>query len=273
MVRELGLGSPSLGLASTVERYQRLVAERFLRGQGKAAANRLISWGWVAPGIGYLALLRFFGLGTDPRAPLPEDIPERRASAAQLLTADLHAAEETMALVLSDLAAARALIVDVRVNGGGFDRVALAIAGCLADERRMAFSKCARWGDTTTEAQAIHVEPVPEGPRFGGPLYLLTSERTASAAEVFTLALRCRRQVTLVGSSTLGIISDNLRKRLPNGWTVSISNEIYSAPDGSIPEGRGIAPDVPTVVFDPNDFHGGLDVAVAEATRLALSGR
>jgi carboxyl-terminal processing protease len=56
---------------------------------------------------------------------------------------------------------------------------------------------------------------------------------------------------------------------LPNDWTVSISNEIYSAPDGTVYEGTGIKPDVSTVVFDPRDFYGGLNAAIEEATRLA----
>lgn len=83
--------------------------------------------------------------------------------------------------------------------------------------------------------------------------------------------MRCLPHVTSVGSRTLGILSDNLRKRLPNGWTVTISNEMYYAPDGSIPERVGLAPDVPTVVFDPHDFMGGLDVAIATALRLATA--
>ena len=242
MVRELGLDSPSLGLASTIERYQRLVMERFLRGRGKTAGNRLATWGWVAPGVGYLNLLRFFGFADGAAVRALEDLPGRRADAARLLEADLEAADAVMARVLGDFSNARALIIDVRVNGGGFDRLALHVARWFADSKRVAFSKCARWGDTTTELQPIHIEPAPDIATFAKPVYLLTGERTASAGEVFALALRCLPQVTLVGKRTLGIMSDNLRKYLPNGWAVTLSNEIYSAPDGAVHEGDGIAP-------------------------------
>ena len=271
MVRELGLESPSLGVPSTVERYQRVVADRFLKGRGQSAANRLVTWGWLAPGVGYLNLLRFFGFTDNAETRAWEDLPERRSTAAQLLADDLVAADEVMARALGDLASASSLIVDVRVNGGGFDRLALHIARWFCDRKRLAFSKCARWGDARTELQPIEVEPPAGNVPFTKPVYLLTGERTASAAEVFALGMRCLPHVASVGSKTLGILSDNLRKRLPNGWTTSISNEIYSAPDGSIPERNGLAPDVPTVVFDPQDFLGGLDVAIATAVRLATA--
>lgn len=269
MVRELGLESASLGVATTVERYQRVVAERFLRGNARTAANRLMTWGWVAPGVGYLNLLRFFGLEDSPQARAWQDLPESRAVAAQLLQADLAAADAAMAHVMSDLSDARSLIVDVRINGGGFDRLALHVARWFCDRSRVAFSKQARLGEEFTELQPIEIAPPVQTSPFTKPVYLLTGERTASAAEVFALGMRCLPHVTSVGSTTLGILSDNLRKRLPNGWITSISNEIYSAPDGSVPERIGLVPDVSTVVFDAQDFLGGLDVAIATAVRLS----
>jgi carboxyl-terminal processing protease len=271
MVRELELDSPSLGLASTVERCQRVVASRFLRGRAQTAANRLMTWGWLAPGVGYLNILRFFGFADSPQTRAWEDLPEQRSTAAQLLAADLVAADEVMTRVFSDLSAASALVVDVRINGGGFDRLALHIARWFCDRERVALSKCARWGGGLTDLQPIEIAPPTGNTPFTKPVYLLTGERTASAAEVFALGMRCQPHVTSVGSATLGILSDNLRKRLPNGWTVTISNELYSAPDGSIPERIGLAPDVPTIVFDPHDFLGGLDVAITTAVRLAMT--
>jgi C-terminal processing protease CtpA/Prc len=50
--------------------------------------------------------------------------------------------------------------------------------------------------------------------------------------------------VRSIGTPTAGMLSDNLNKVLPNGWTYSLSNEIYTAADGEVYEGRGIAPQV-----------------------------
>ena len=50
-----------------------------------------------------------------------------------------------------------------------------------------------------------------------------------------------------MGQDTAGMLSDNLLKPLPNGWELSLSNEIYTSCDGQVFEGRGIAPDVPEI--------------------------
>lgn len=40
----------------------------------------------------------------------------------------------------------------------------------------------------------------------------------------------------------MGVFSDTLYRRLPNGWEFTLSNEIYRAPDGALFEGVGIPP-------------------------------
>ncbi len=76
--------------------------------------------------------------------------------------------------------------------------------------------------------------------------------------------------VTRVGQPTLGIFSDDLAKHLPNGWITSLSNEIYTAPDGSLYEGDGIPPQIVTPVFSETDFKNRLKIAVDTAAARAL---
>jgi C-terminal processing protease CtpA/Prc len=102
-------------------------------------------------------------------------------------------------------------------------------------------------------------------------VYLLTALRTASAGEIFTLCMRTLPHVTLVGEATMGILSDNLKKHLPNGWTCSISNEFYRTPDGVLYEGPGIPADVEVPVFDEHDFHTTYMLAFERARQLAVN--
>ena len=78
--------------------------------------------------------------------------------------------------------------------------VARALAGRFASERVVGYSKYAGDADEATP-QAIFIEPS-KGRRYTGPVYLLTSDYTLSAAEVFTMAMRELPNVTHVGQAT-----------------------------------------------------------------------
>src|SRR5262249_1307333 len=186
MIEAFALESASLGERRTIAAYQRYVADEILGGRARVAGNNLVTWGFVAPRIAYVALLRLFGFPDTPDAIAATGLPKRRYEVADLLRDDLAAVDGIFDTVLRDVADADALILDVRVNGGGFDRLGIRIANRFADRRRLAFTKCALVpagaGKTSRlgPAQPQHVEP--EGQvRFTKPVYLLTAERTASA--------------------------------------------------------------------------------------------
>ena len=52
--------------------------------------------------------------------------------------------------------------------------------------------------------------------------------------------------------------------RLPNGWELGLSHQIYLAPDGSEFEGVGIPPDV-TLPVDVAAYKAGYDPLIAAA--------
>ena len=79
--------------------------------------------------------------------------------------------------------------------------------------------------------------------------------------------------VTGVGEATLGILSDNLYKRLPNGWEVSLSNEIYETADGTCWEMLGVPPVVDAPVYDAGDPMRALRRTVEVALDLARVAR
>jgi carboxyl-terminal processing protease len=242
--------------------------EMFLGSRFRATTNRMMIYGEIAPGVGYLTLFGEFGHADTPRARAALDLPRPRLEAAAFLADEIEALRRSLDEVVAALAPMTALIVDVRLNYGGYDRLALDFAARFADRPRAAYAKKTWFQGAVVAQQRIAVTP--RGPSLSHlPVFLLTSRQTASAGEILVLAMRALPNVTTVGEATLGILSDNLYKRLPNGWEVSLSNEIYEAPGGALYEGCGIPPDVGTPVYDPTDIRAGLRRAVDRAVQLA----
>lgn len=188
------------------------------------AANDLLTW-FVVDGIGYLAIDAMIGFGNS------EDTDD-----------ELAALEVGLDRAMQDLRDAQALVVDVRRNGGGRDFLSLAIASRFVANETLAYSKQARLGSGRTELIDIYLSPR-GAVQFLNPVFVLTSNETASAAEVFTLAMRALPNVILVGEATQGGLSDQLDKSLTNGWPASVANEYYLSPEGELFETTGIPVD------------------------------
>jgi len=115
-------------------------------------------------------------------------------------------------------------------------------------------------------------ETVPyQGTRYLKPIYMLTSELTASAAEVFTLRMRELPNVVQVGETTQGIFSDSTEKGLPNGWVLAMSTEIYRDPRGQNYEGAGVSPVVQYRVIGAEHAADGYRNAILRAAKLAAT--
>jgi carboxyl-terminal processing protease len=207
-----------------------------------------VIWGHLGGDVGYLSINAMAGFANDTDA----------AGDRALLKPVLDQA-------LQDLKDTRALVLDVSHDLGGDDEVAADIAARFTDQKREAYSKRAYRGGA---AQSFQMSPY-DGTRYLKPVYLLTSELSASAAEVFTLRMRNLPQVTQVGEPTQGIFSDSTDKGLPNGWTLSLSTEIYRDPRGNNYEGVGLPPTMPYEVFGGDSMSEGYRVAILQAAELA----
>jgi len=171
-------------------------------------------------------------------------------------------AKDAFMQIARALPLAEAYIVDVRFNPGGSDDIAMAYASFFAAKPTPAFSKTTRMRDGFTAATQV---VTPKGPRhLPQPVYLLTSDYTGSAAEIFTLAMRELPQVTTMGTNTGGGLSDGLNFTLPNGWDLGLSHQIYLTPTGQAFEGVGIPPDIPLPV-DVDAYRTGRDPLIAAA--------
>lgn len=208
----------------------------------------------LAGGLGYLRVTQF-----DDFADESYDVDRKKFG--QALDTVFAVAEED---------GWRGLVLDLRLNDGGFDSLSLALASRLTDEPHLAFKKRAR--DTRapsgfTPYETLRVSPSTR-PGFHGPVALLVSDLTVSAGETAVMALLNRSpKPTLIGRPTQGILSDTLTRTLPGDWTLDLSNEDYRSADGQSFEGRGIP--VPegfrTPVFTAEEVSGGCDSAIARA--------
>lgn len=159
----------------------------------------------------------------------------------------------------------KALVIDVSKNFGGADSVARKLASLFTRTRVVGYYKYP--GDGTGEIpQPITVPPTTGPLLFDGPIYLITSRSTISAAEILVMCLRALPNVVHIGAATRGSLSDVLNKPLPNGWSISLSNEVYLDADRKAWEGRGIPPHIAFNVYrDQRDAGGD---AVEAARRL-----
>ncbi len=198
------------------------IGERLAGGTLKKGARKTIRYGLINDRIGLLSIRAMEGCGG-------------RKAVARAMDRAIQAFEPC-----------EAVIVDVSLNGGGLDVISSQIAGYFTPDRIVGYQKYA--GDAAESApQPIYIEPSKQPP-FTGPVYVITSEETASAAEIFVMAMRALPNTVHVGQVTEGILSDTLDKRLPNGWEITLSNEIYLDSASSPWEDSGIPPHVPIVV-------------------------
>ncbi|MBT9393495.1 S41 family peptidase [Hymenobacter sp. NST-14] len=183
-------------------------------------------------GIGYLHLTRNFA---DISGAIGTDAQEKK---------DQQRLEKLFSQALKQLSGCQVLLLDIRDDGGGHSGVEL--AGHFATERQLTSYKALRQPggyDRFTAPQPVYVTPA-AGPRFTGPVILLTSDQTASAAEDLTIALSTLPQVTHIGTATKGMLSDMYSVTLPNGLDVTLSHQRYTTPAGQLLEDVGVQPDV-----------------------------
>lgn len=140
-----------------------------------------------------------------------------------------------------------ALIIDLRENRGGGGASDEALVGHLDRELRPMVRIAWRKDEGGTETmQRLPRKPAGEALYASKPVYLLTSNKTFSAAEGFAYHLKAIGRVTVVGQTTGGGANPSNRPTpLSYGFRIFIPNGKVTHPvTGANWEGVGVAPDV-----------------------------
>jgi carboxyl-terminal processing protease len=174
---------------------------------------------------------------------------------------------------LLDARSARAIIIDLRGNGGGLFEFYRWFAGRFLPEPRTVMRTLRREGPMAEQgSMAVRAGPGDEEPLLQ-PLAVLIDARTASAAELTAVTLAEQRGALLVGDPTCGcVVGVRTEYVLPDGGGVRVSETGFISTRGARMEGH---PTVPVIRVAPTlaDLRAGRDVALDEAHRRLLAGR
>jgi hypothetical protein len=174
--------------------------------------------------------------------------------------APIDLAGATATAVMTFLAHADVLVVDLRRNGGGHGETVRWLISYLVDGTPLPLSgQYSRRPDETTPSWTLPYVP---GSRFGAarPLFVLTSRRTFSAAEAFAYDLQALGRATIVGETTGGGAHPYENVRLSPHYVLGLPTSRSVNPiTGGNWQGTGVVPDVSVAA----------DSALAVALRLA----
>jgi hypothetical protein len=157
--------------------------------------------------------------------------------------------------IMSAAADARALIIDLRENGGGSPYTVALISSYLFGAEPVQVTSLYFRRDDRMED--VFTNPLVAGTRFGPdkPVYVLTSSKTFSAAEEFAYNLQTRNRATIIGEATAGGANPGRGVLLPYNLNVfvPIAREINPITKTNW-DGIGVQPDIAVPAADALDI-------------------
>ena len=185
---------------------------------------------WIEPGIGYLDLRRFYSFGE---------------------------ARDMAVAAMRFLANARAIIIDVRENGGGSGDYLSSYFLPYPTQLSGSYSRLDGRLSEIWTMRDIGMEP-----RTDVPLFIITGPNTFSAAESFAYDLKTRKRATIVGEPTKGGAHSVDMFGIDDQFEFYISTARAVSPvTGGNWEGTGVIPDIAVPAS------AALDTAVREARK------
>lgn len=216
--------------------------------------NTITGSGWIADGVAYIGFESFLGTPATMAA-LERFIADHAGASTLIIDIRAHRGGDLaeMDLLLPHVFAEPATLVTMDTRASVAARgVGGPVAGRL---RRVA-------GPPDVVREEHFVEPQADGAFQRARVYLLTSRRSASAAEHLALALKRTGRAVLIGETTYGAGNFGEMAPLDRGFAYAAfvpSGRTFDPDTGIGWEGTGIAPDIAVPAGD----------ALAEALRLA----
>lgn len=172
--------------------------------------------------------------------------------------------KEHVAGAMAFLHDSSAFIIDLTDNAGGASETAyFLLSSFLADGTRTMASRHRKTGQTTTST----VRRAPDiRPERDAPLYVLVSERRASAAEFVAYALQQAKRAVVVGSQTKGMANAGEQFALEDWYFVMVPTTLGKHPvSGTNWEGAGVTPDL--VSGPGHAFDAAMDAALRKLSQ------
>ena len=148
--------------------------------------------------------------------------------------------------VFNRLDSCRALIIDIRDNGGGYVSNASTMASCFLSQTTTVAYLSAKTGPGHHHfgpLDPIVVDPAPAAARWAKPVALLTNRGVYSAANSVAAYLQTAPNVVQIGTTTGGGGGLPSSYELPNGWWLRFSaSRTYNAQKELIE--WGVEPDI-----------------------------
>lgn len=182
--------------------------------------------------------------------------------------------EQTAIGIVRNFGGAKALIIDVRGNGGG--RTPYGLIRELMDRPwrnwitttplHQALDKAR--GSPSAQIQVDAAVTKPNQEAYRGRLILLVDRFTCSACEDFVMPFKDTARATIIGEPTEGSSGQPYFFNFGNGMTLMVGAERHTFPDGSIFESRGISP---TILVERRivDVQAGIDSVLDKAKEIA----
>ncbi|MBN2446435.1 MAG: S41 family peptidase [Phycisphaerae bacterium] len=167
--------------------------------------------------------------------------------------------------LFANYAGAAGMIIDIRPNNGGDERIAAKFAGHFTDTARVYGYTEKRNGaghDECGARETSTLQPA-SGNLFLKPTVCLIGKRCMSSAEWFTLMMDVCPNVTLIGDTTRGSSGDPQGFSLSNGVNYTVSTWIAYTYTGAHIEDVGITPDIQ--IAAESSFDGEHDYVVEQA--------
>ncbi|MFT5891730.1 MAG: carboxyl-terminal processing protease [Dokdonia sp.] len=226
-----------------------MVAEHHLK-EDMTRDTWLVKWGKMENNVGYIQLKAMWLYA---KLDIPQSLIDEMGYVDAFVTT-FHTMEDgqyiqkeregitkLMDTIMNDLRNTNAMVIDVRFNGGGQDAVSFEILKRFNDQRRKTIRAKLKHEDHFSPEIPLYLDSATTP--YTNPVYILTSPQTGSAAEAFAISSMAIPHHKRIGARTQGALSTTLEKTLPNGWSFSISNEIYMDLKGKSYENIGVPVD------------------------------
>jgi hypothetical protein len=150
---------------------------------------------------------------------------------------------EALAGAMEFLRYTSAVILDLTDNGGGHAETAGFLTGYFLPDGTVTGES---WNRKTNRTDTLRIERASDaGPVFEMPVFILVSERTASAAEGVAYTLQQLKRAVVVGRATKGMANPGERFPIDDRFFIMVPTTlIKNAVSGTNWEGTGVVPDI-----------------------------